>query len=153
MWWTAFRWRMRMMSEPSQESSTEPDSSTAPNQMDNEESSTVVAVENASPEVIHVVSMTSAPTSVTQVQPQQVLQYLSRISFDFTVRGVICQSEKSSQIITCRVHYPWINESLFWCSRRPAAWHIYQCAWRDNVKKISSGRTWHRCQLHMNMSL
>ena len=70
-----------MMSESQQQTtsiessainSIEPDSSTNPNQMDSEDSSTVVAVENASPEVIHVVSMTSAPTSVTQIQPQQV---------------------------------------------------------------------------------
>ena len=71
---------MPMMSESQQQTTSiqsstlniEPDSSTNPNQMDSEDSSTVVAVENASPEVIHVVSMTSAPTSATQVQPQQV---------------------------------------------------------------------------------
>ena len=79
-WQVAVHRRMPMMNESQQhttsiEASTlniEPDSSTNPNQMECEDSSTVVAVENASPEVIHVVSMTSAPTSVTQVQPQQV---------------------------------------------------------------------------------
>ncbi len=34
--------------------------------------STVIAVENTSPEVIHVVSVTSAPSGVTHLAPQQV---------------------------------------------------------------------------------